>query len=116
MKCADRNKSARIVNVWSTTMAGKEQPRRPWENMERKAAVVRVMMSGPATRPFGKMVLAVVTGLLDDCFGVYHPERHYMRGPGPKWREKHAVRAAALRPNADGSFVEAATVTALPHP
>jgi hypothetical protein len=23
--------------------------------------------------------------LLDD----YQPERHYMRGPGPKWREKH---------------------------
>jgi hypothetical protein len=20
---------------------------------------------------------------------AYHPERHYMRGPGPKWREKH---------------------------
>jgi len=19
----------------------------------------------------------------------YHPERHYMRGPAPKWREKH---------------------------
>jgi hypothetical protein len=19
----------------------------------------------------------------------YHPELHYMRGPGPKWREKH---------------------------
>ena len=19
----------------------------------------------------------------------YHPERHYMRGPGPKWRAKH---------------------------
>ena len=19
----------------------------------------------------------------------YHPEDHYMRGPGPKWREKH---------------------------
>jgi hypothetical protein len=19
----------------------------------------------------------------------YHPERHYMRGPGPKWLEKH---------------------------
>ena len=19
----------------------------------------------------------------------YHPGRHYMRGPGPKWREKH---------------------------
>ena len=22
--------------------------------------------------------------------GTYRPERHYMRGPGPKWREKHA--------------------------
>jgi hypothetical protein len=20
----------------------------------------------------------------------YHPEAHYMRGPGPKWRAKHA--------------------------
>jgi hypothetical protein len=23
---------------------------------------------------------------------AYNPERHYMRGPGPKWRQKHAVR------------------------
>jgi hypothetical protein len=23
---------------------------------------------------------------------AYHPERHYMRGPGPKWREKHQMR------------------------
>ena len=22
---------------------------------------------------------------------AYHPERHYMRGPGPKWREKHGI-------------------------
>ncbi len=22
---------------------------------------------------------------------TYHPERHYMRGPGPKWREKHGI-------------------------
>ncbi len=21
---------------------------------------------------------------------AYHPEQHYMRGPGPKWREKNA--------------------------
>jgi hypothetical protein len=25
----------------------------------------------------------------------YHPERHYMRGPGPKWRQKHAGRMSA---------------------
>jgi hypothetical protein len=30
-----------------------------------------------------------------DLFNAYHPERHYMRGPGPKWHEKHAqVRTA----------------------
>jgi len=23
---------------------------------------------------------------------AYNPERYYMRGPGPKWREKHAMR------------------------
>ena len=25
----------------------------------------------------------------------YRPERHYMRGPGPKWRAKHATPDAA---------------------
>ena len=23
----------------------------------------------------------------------YRPERHYMRGPGPRWREKHSRSA-----------------------
>lgn len=25
----------------------------------------------------------------------YRPERHYMRGPGPKWSERHAGSAGA---------------------
>jgi hypothetical protein len=25
----------------------------------------------------------------------YHPEQHYMRGPGPKWREKHLLDRAS---------------------
>jgi hypothetical protein len=24
-------------------------------------------------------------------FDSYHPELHYMRGPGPKWRQKHGL-------------------------
>jgi hypothetical protein len=24
---------------------------------------------------------------------TYRPERHYMRGPGPKWHQKHARQA-----------------------
>ena len=27
--------------------------------------------------------------LRKDLFDTYHPERHYMRGPGPKWHAKH---------------------------
>jgi hypothetical protein len=27
----------------------------------------------------------------------YRPDRHYMRGPGPKWREKHGMSASALQ-------------------
>jgi hypothetical protein len=30
----------------------------------------------------------------DGPVAKYHPERHYMRGPGPKWREKQ-LRARA---------------------
>jgi hypothetical protein len=26
----------------------------------------------------------------------YRPELHYMRGPGPKWLEKHAGQSAAI--------------------
>ena len=29
-------------------------------------------------------------------FRFYHPELHYMRGPGPKWREKHALAVSVL--------------------
>jgi hypothetical protein len=28
--------------------------------------------------------------LRKDLFDPYRPEVHYMRGPGPKWRQKHA--------------------------
>lgn len=34
--------------------------------------------------------LAQATALLAIApANVYRPEAHYMRGPGPKWREKH---------------------------
>jgi hypothetical protein len=25
------------------------------------------------------------------AFNPYHPEQHYMRGPGPAWRAKHGT-------------------------
>jgi len=31
--------------------------------------------------------------LVEDIFDPYRPELHYMRGPGPKWHEKHRIAA-----------------------
>jgi hypothetical protein len=31
----------------------------------------------------------------DGPVGRYRPEDHYMRGPGPKWREKHLLDRAS---------------------
>jgi len=45
-----------------------------------------------------KVVAAVVTFLGPSWDGprrTYQPHRHYMRGPGPKWREKHAGSRAS---------------------
>jgi hypothetical protein len=52
--------------------------------------------------PFDPRVASPVAGLvaLADLWrrlrqwvvDSYRPELHYMRGPGPKWREKHACR------------------------
>jgi hypothetical protein len=33
----------------------------------------------------------MVACLHRDLFSQYRPERHYMRGPGPAWRAKHAA-------------------------
>ena len=32
----------------------------------------------------------LVSNLANSLFDHYRPELHYMRGPGPKWRAKHA--------------------------
>jgi hypothetical protein len=36
----------------------------------------------------------------------YHPERHYMRGPGPRWHEKHdGLPARAAEPEHHGTML-----------
>jgi hypothetical protein len=48
-------------------------------------------------RPFVALASAWWTFWVDRRVS-YRPEKHYMRGPGPKWHEKHAqARAAAER-------------------
>jgi len=45
---------------------------------------------GPALRKAGLTLLKFLAGH-DGTQLRYRPEAHYMRGPGPKWREKHAL-------------------------
>jgi len=42
--------------------------------------------------PWLKAAKTAWQGLLEDLFNPYRPELHYMRGPGPKWRERHQNR------------------------
>lgn len=60
--------------------------------------------SSSSTVPFHQMFADLVRTLRRDLFSTYRPERHYMRGPGPKWREKHAMNrpAATALPDAIG--------------
>ena len=56
------------------------------------------MLSNAALRLTARMLKAwtVVTNIcramLVEQPRPYQPELHYMRGPGPKWREKHACQ------------------------
>ena len=54
-------------------------------------------MNARPDHPIARVIAAgqvVCSALVIFMFGptkAYHPERHYMRGPGPKWREKHGI-------------------------
>jgi hypothetical protein len=44
----------------------------------------------PAALQSQRILQTLWRAMLPEC-RAYRPERHYMRGPGPKWREKHLV-------------------------
>lgn len=57
-----------------------------------------VAISGPAIawlpRPFVLLKPALIAfwqEMTRDMGGPYRPERHYMRGPGPKYRAKYGL-------------------------
>lgn len=36
-------------------------------------------------------IVRLARSVLRDWTDSYRPEKHYMRGPGPKWRAKHGI-------------------------
>ena len=49
----------------------------------------------PGPRSLFAEMSGIVLGLVRDLSDRYRPERHYMRGPGPKWRMKQAGAVTA---------------------
>jgi hypothetical protein len=45
-------------------------------------------------REMGQRFGAAIAERAPGIFGSYRPELHYMRGPGPKWREKQGLARA----------------------
>ena len=57
------------------------------------------MASKSKTPSIGKAVADLWRTVTSDLFNEYRPERHYMRGPGPKWRAKHARNTVTAEPD-----------------
>ena len=60
------------------------------------------MGSKNRTPSIGKAVADLWRSLSSELFGTYHPEQHYMRGPGPKWRAKHGRNSVVAEPDLGG--------------
>jgi hypothetical protein len=44
-----------------------------------------------SVQAMGRRLIAAIAMRLHDVLDPYRPELHYMRGPGPRWRQKHGV-------------------------
>jgi hypothetical protein len=52
-------------------------------------------------REVGQRLGAAIAVRVPGVFDSYRPELHYMRGPGPKWREKHNSEVTNPSPSVD---------------
>jgi hypothetical protein len=52
------------------------------------------MAANRKSSSIGKAVADLWLTVTSQLFDSYRPELHYMRGPGPKWRAKHATVAS----------------------
>ncbi len=56
------------------------------------ATIRAAIASQPQILPFSgltRLIADCVASLRHRLTDPYRPELHYMRGPGPKWRERH---------------------------
>ncbi len=64
--------------------------------MSQAIATVRLLATGSGSSRLRQTVAALWRSLAQGLLDPYRPELHYMRGPGPKWREKHGNPGGAV--------------------
>ena len=60
------------------------------------------MASKNKSPSIGQAVADLWRSVTAELFTDYRPERHYMRGPGPKWHAKHAPAQRVAEPDLGG--------------
>jgi hypothetical protein len=73
--------------------AGPGSTYRVERHMPRLSSTTSVLFS--LIRGAANALLTFLGPSWDGGVSRYHPEQHYMRGPGPKWREKHVLDRAS---------------------
>ena len=73
-----------------TTMASQHAATGP-------SILAEVALVAACAQQIGQRLLSALTRHVPDVFDSYRPELHYMRGPGPRWREKHGITARDRR-------------------
>jgi hypothetical protein len=77
--------------------------------------VLRVLLATPTRARSLETVARRWRWLWTSLVDPYRPEPYYMRGPGPKWREKHAHCAGCYNPRAAVSFTAANRIIQNPY-
>jgi hypothetical protein len=55
--------------------------------------LAELALIGASACRMGQRLFAAITVRVQDVFDPYRPELYYMRGPGPRWRQKHRITA-----------------------
>ena len=57
----------------------------------RTSILAELPLLGGCAYAVGQRLFAPLTRRARGMLDSYRPELHYMRGPGPRWREKHGI-------------------------
>jgi hypothetical protein len=61
------------------------------QNLSGTSILAELALVGASAYETGRCLFAAITKRVQDVFDPYRPELHYMRGPGPRWLERHGV-------------------------